>query len=103
MKKALLSVYDKTGLADFARALADAGFELVSTGGTAREIAGAGLAVSEVADLTGSPEILGGRVKTQIGSKRKYTMSLASFPGPRPASRRLQYGKAGEGLVHFLT
>lgn len=64
MKKALLSVYDKTGLADFARALADAGFELVSTGGTAREIAGAGLAVSEVADLTGSPEILGGRVKT---------------------------------------
>ncbi len=64
MKKALLSVYDKTGLADFARALADAGFELVSTGGTAREIAAAGLAVSEVADLTGSPEILGGRVKT---------------------------------------
>ena len=39
----------------------------------------------------------------QISSKRKYTMSLASFPGPRPASRHLQYGKAGEGLVHFLT
>ena len=62
--KALLSVYDKTGLADFARVLARAGFELVSTGGTAREIAGAGLDVEEVSDLTGSPEILGGRVKT---------------------------------------
>ena len=37
----------------------------------------------------------------QISSKRKYVMSLASFPGSRPASRRLQYGKAGEGLVHF--
>ena len=62
--KALLSVYDKTGLAGFARALAGAGYELVSTGGTAREIADAGLAVTEVSDLTGSPEILGGRVKT---------------------------------------
>ena len=62
--KALLSVYDKTGLADFARALAGAGWEMVSTGGTAREIADAGLPVAEVSDLTGSPEILGGRVKT---------------------------------------
>ena len=62
--KALLSVYDKTGLADFARSLGSAGFDLVSTGGTAREIAAAGLAVAEVADLTESPEILGGRVKT---------------------------------------
>ena len=62
--KALLSVYDKTGLAGFARALAGAGWEMVSTGGTAREIADAGLPVAEVSDLTGSPEILGGRVKT---------------------------------------
>ena len=64
MKKALLSVYDKTGVAEIAGALAAAGFELVSTGGTAREIADAGLAVEEVADLAGSPEILDGRVKT---------------------------------------
>ena len=62
--RALLSVYDKTGLASFARALAGAGWEMVSTGGTAREIADAGFPVTEVSDLTGSPEILGGRVKT---------------------------------------
>ena len=62
--KALLSVYDKTGLADLAQTLADAGCELVSTGGTAQTLADAGLPVTQVADLTGSPEILDGRVKT---------------------------------------
>ena len=62
--KALLSVYDKTGIADLARALADAGCELVSTGGTASDISDAGLPVTQVADLTGSPEMLDGRVKT---------------------------------------
>ncbi len=62
--KALLSVYDKTGLLEFAAVLSRCGFELVSTGGTAAAISGAGLPVQEVADLTGSPEILDGRVKT---------------------------------------
>ncbi len=62
--KALLSVYDKTGLVELARALRDAGCELVSTGGTARAIADSGAPVTQVADLTGSPEILDGRVKT---------------------------------------
>ncbi len=62
--KALLSAYDKTGLVELARALADAGCELVSTGGTARDLSDAGLPVTQVADLTGSPEILDGRVKT---------------------------------------
>ena len=62
--KALLSVYDKTNLLPLARALSGAGCELVSTGGTASAIAGDGLAVTQVADLTGSPEILDGRVKT---------------------------------------
>ena len=62
--KALLSVYDKTGLADLARALSGAGCDLVSTGGTAAALAEADLPVTQVADLTGSPEILDGRVKT---------------------------------------
>ena len=62
--RALLSVSDKTGLEDFARALAARGVELVSTGGTARAIAGFGLAVTDVADLTGFPEMMDGRVKT---------------------------------------
>jgi len=63
-RRALLSVSDKTGIVEFARALAGLGFELISTGGTARALAGAGLAVTEVASLTGFPEIMDGRVKT---------------------------------------
>ncbi|HRH81837.1 MAG TPA: bifunctional phosphoribosylaminoimidazolecarboxamide formyltransferase/IMP cyclohydrolase [Thiobacillaceae bacterium] len=64
MKRALLSVSDKTGLLDFARALAGQGVELLSTGGTAKALRDAGLAVTEVADYTGFPEMLDGRVKT---------------------------------------
>jgi phosphoribosylaminoimidazolecarboxamide formyltransferase/IMP cyclohydrolase len=62
--RALISVSDKTGLIDFARALAGHGIELVSTGGTARALAAAGLKVRDVADLTGFPEMMDGRVKT---------------------------------------
>ncbi|MEM9106418.1 MAG: bifunctional phosphoribosylaminoimidazolecarboxamide formyltransferase/IMP cyclohydrolase [Pseudomonadota bacterium] len=63
-KRALLSVSDKTGLAELAQALASGGIELVSTGGTAAAIADAGLAVRDVSELTGFPEIMDGRVKT---------------------------------------
>jgi phosphoribosylaminoimidazolecarboxamide formyltransferase/IMP cyclohydrolase len=62
--RALLSVSDKTGIVDFARALADAGVELVSTGGTAKALRDAGLTVRDVAELTGFPEMMDGRVKT---------------------------------------
>src|SRR6201986_4836124 len=62
--RALLSVSDKSGLLEFARALALHGVELVSTGGTARAIAEAGLKVKDVSDLTGFPEMMDGRVKT---------------------------------------
>lgn len=62
--RALLSVSDKSGLIEFARALAGHGIELVSTGGTAKAIAAAGLKVSDVSDLTGFPEMMDGRVKT---------------------------------------
>ena len=61
---ALLSVYDKTGLVEFARVLADAGYRLVSTGGTFAELRAAGLEVLQVSQVTGAPEILDGRVKT---------------------------------------
>ncbi|MDG4898096.1 bifunctional phosphoribosylaminoimidazolecarboxamide formyltransferase/IMP cyclohydrolase [Mesorhizobium sp. WSM4976] len=64
VRRALLSVFDKTGLVDFAKALAASGVELVSTGGTAKTIAEAGLAVRDVSELTGFPEIMDGRVKT---------------------------------------
>ena len=62
--RALLSVSDKTGLVEFARGLTELGVELVSTGGTARELTTAGLPVREVSDFTGFPEIMDGRVKT---------------------------------------
>jgi phosphoribosylaminoimidazolecarboxamide formyltransferase/IMP cyclohydrolase len=64
MPRALLSVYDKTGVVDLARGLVDLGWELVSSGGTATAIAEAGLPVTEVAAVTDAPEMLGGRVKT---------------------------------------
>lgn len=65
VRRALLSVYDKTGLVDFARALhAEFGVELISTGGTATALKGAGLPVTLVEEITGFPELLDGRVKT---------------------------------------
>jgi len=64
VRRALLSVYDKTGLVELAEALHAAGVELVSTGSTAATIAGAGVPVTRVEDLTGFPECLEGRVKT---------------------------------------
>ncbi|MGA8763879.1 MAG: bifunctional phosphoribosylaminoimidazolecarboxamide formyltransferase/IMP cyclohydrolase [Candidatus Sulfotelmatobacter sp.] len=64
INRAILSVTDKTGLADFARQLVKLGVELVSTGGTARLLRDAGIAVKDISDLTGFPEMLDGRVKT---------------------------------------
>ena len=64
IRRALLSVTDKTGLVDFARALASFGVELISTGGTAKALREAGLAVKDISELTGFPEMLDGRVKT---------------------------------------
>jgi phosphoribosylaminoimidazolecarboxamide formyltransferase / IMP cyclohydrolase len=64
MPRAILSVHDKTGLVDFARGLKQLGWTLIASGGTARLLRDQGLPVTEVAEYTGSPEILGGRVKT---------------------------------------
>jgi len=64
VRRALLSVSDKTGIVEFARALKERGVELLSTGGTARLLGEHGIAVKEVAEHTGFPEIMGGRVKT---------------------------------------
>ena len=64
IRRALLSVTDKTGLVEFAKALASHGIELVSTGGTARALREAGLTIRDISDLTGFPEMLDGRVKT---------------------------------------
>jgi phosphoribosylaminoimidazolecarboxamide formyltransferase/IMP cyclohydrolase len=64
LRRALLSVFDKTGLVDFAQALHQAGVELLSTGGSAQMLRQAGLPVKDVAEVTGFPEMMDGRVKT---------------------------------------
>ncbi len=64
IKRALISVTDKSGVAEFAKELEDMGVEIVSTGGTAREIRGANISVKDVSELTGFPEMMDGRVKT---------------------------------------
>ena len=63
-QRALISVTDKTGVVEFAQGLADLGFDLISTGGTAKALRDAGLSVRDVSDVTGFPEMLDGRVKT---------------------------------------
>ena len=62
-KRALLSVSDKTGLVDFAQALVTAGYELISTGGTAKALRDAGLTVADISDITNFPEMMDGRVQ----------------------------------------
>lgn len=64
IRRALISVTDKTGIVDFARRLSQLGVELISTGGTAKTLRDAGLTVKDISDLTGFPEMLDGRVKT---------------------------------------
>ena len=64
MKRALISVSNKDGVVDFARGLEKLGYEIISTGGTFRSLQEAGVTVKQVADITGFPEILDGRVKT---------------------------------------
>src|SRR3954464_6666520 len=90
VRRALLTVSDKRGLVDFARGLADLGVEIVSTGGTARELEGAGLAVRAIDDYTGFPEILDGRVKTL--NPRIYAGLLAVRSSPEHVSTLTEHG-----------
>ena len=83
IKRALVSVYDKTGLAGLARGLRDAGVEIVSTGSTAAAIAAAGLPVTRVEDLTGFPECLDGRVKTLHPAVHAGLLADLTVPGHR--------------------
>ena len=64
LERAILSVSDKTGIVDLARVLSAKGVEILSTGGTAKHLSEAGIAVTPIAHWSGAPEILGGRVKT---------------------------------------
>src|SRR5262249_14482496 len=83
--RALLSVSDNAGLVDFARALSASGIELVSTGGTRKTLGEAGLAVREVSELTGFPEMMDGRVKTLHPKVHGGVLAIREDPGHRAA------------------
>jgi len=78
--RALLSVWDKTGIVEFARGLVDLGTEIVSTGGTAVSLRNAGLAVTDLSEITGFPELLGGRVKTLHPNVHAALLAVRSNP-----------------------
>ncbi len=97
IRRALVSVYDKTGLVELARALHDAGVEIVSTGSTAATIAGAGVPVTAVDSVTGFPEILDGRVKTL--HPRIHGGLLADLRRESHAAQLAEHGIAGIDLL----
>ncbi len=92
IQRALLSVFDKTGIEDFAKELARLGVELVSTGGTARLIAGTGAAVRDIADLTGFPEMMDGRVKTLHPKVHGGLLAVRDNPKHKAAMEAHQIG-----------
>jgi hypothetical protein len=95
VRRALISVSDKTGVVDFAKGLTALGVEILSTGGTATALREAGLEVTDVSEFTGSEEILGGRVKTL--HPRLHAALLARRGDPE---RRQALGEVGDaGLV----
>src|SRR6185312_650289 len=97
MPRALLSVSDKSGIVDLARGLVSRGFELVSTGGTARTLTEAGLAVTNVSDLTGFTEMMDGRVKTLHPALHGGILARRDRPDDLAALDRL-----GIGLVDLV-
>jgi phosphoribosylaminoimidazolecarboxamide formyltransferase / IMP cyclohydrolase len=97
IRRALISVYDKTGLVELARGLAEAGVEIVSTGSTAKTIADKGIPVTPVEELTGFPEVLDGRVKTL--HPRVHAGLLADLRKPEHAAALEQLGIAAFELV----
>src|SRR6185295_10178039 len=92
MPRALLSVSDKRGIVDLGRGLAARGFELVSTGGTARVLSEAGLAVTVVSDLTGFPEMMDGRLKTLHPAIHGGILARRDRPDDLAALERLGFG-----------
>ena len=105
IRRALLSVSDKRGLVEFARGLADLWVEIVSTGGTARELAEQGLETRPVEDYTGFPEILGGPFIRRFEGRivNVHPSLLPAFPGVDAIGQALEYGVKVMGVtVHFV-
>ncbi len=98
VRRALISVSDKTGLIDTARALAELGVEIVSTGGTRTAIAAAGIAVRDVADITGYPEMMDGRVKTLHPAVHGALLGVRD--APVHAAAMAEHGIEGIDLIY---
>ncbi len=98
IKRALISVSDKTGLIEAAKTLAEMGVELVSTGGTRAAIADAGLAVKDISELTGFPEMMDGRVKTLHPIVHGGLLSVRD--APEHAKAMAEHGIGGIDLVY---
>ena len=92
IRRALLSVFDKTGMADFAKELARLGVELVSTGGTHKLIAETGVAVRDISDLTGFPEMMDGRVKTLHPKVHGGLLAVRDNPGHKASMDEHEIG-----------
>lgn len=97
MKRAFLSVFDKTGVVDFAKGLNSLGFELISTGGTQRALEEAGVPVTNVSDITGFPECLDGRVKTLHPNIHAGILAMRSNK-----QHMEQVNKLGVGLIDVV-
>ena len=97
MKRAFLSVFDKTGIVEFAEGLIENGFELLSTGGTQRALEEAGLKVTNVSDITGFPECLDGRVKTLHPKIHAGILAMRSN-----ADHMSQVSELGVGLIDIV-
>ena len=97
LKRALISVSDKTGLIELGNALADRGVELLSTGGSAKVLRDAGLSVTDVADVTGFPEMMDGRVKTLHPNVHGGLLALRDNPEHLAAMQ--EHGIAGIDLL----
>ncbi len=87
IQRALISVTDKSGIDEFGKALAEFGVEILSTGGTAKQMAGAGIKIKEVSDFTGFPEMLDGRVKTLHPKIHGGILGIRTNPGHVQAMR----------------
>lgn len=97
MKRAFLSVFDKTGVVEFAKGLEDLGFEIISTGGTQRSLESAGVKVTNVSDITGFPECLDGRVKTLHPNIHAGLLAMRAN-----ADHMAQIEKLGVGLIDVV-
>ncbi|HEY5072839.1 MAG TPA: bifunctional phosphoribosylaminoimidazolecarboxamide formyltransferase/IMP cyclohydrolase [Caulobacteraceae bacterium] len=98
IRRALISVFDKTGLVAAAKVLAELGVEIVSTGGTRAAISAAGIAVKDISDLTGYPEMMDGRVKTLHPAV--HGALLAVRDSPEHATAMARHGIAGIDLLY---